>query len=224
VVFALGMGLYLTLYPIDNVQINSTHVPFVKDIIINWGWLFIPLVIGVITATTNGVNLTDGLDGLATGTMIFAISTFGIIAYIAGHIEFSKYLRMEYMAGAGELTVFIGAVVGACMGFLWYNCHPAQVFLGDTGSLALGGALGTISILLKEELLLIVVGGLFVIETLSVMMQVFWYKRTKKRIFKMAPIHHHFELCGWHESKIVTRFVLVSAFLMVLALSTLKIR
>jgi len=203
---------------------TMTTVPFLKFRYIDLGILYVPFVALVITGSSNAVNLTDGLDGLATGLVIFAALTFAGFAYVSGHVRFSEYLNILYLPEAGELTVFCAALVGASLGFLWFNCHPADVFMGDTGSLALGGALGTVAILLKRELLLIVVGGVFVAEALSVMIQVLSFKLTGKRVFRMAPLHHHFELAGWPESRVVTRFYIVAALLSLVSLSTLKLQ
>jgi phospho-N-acetylmuramoyl-pentapeptide-transferase len=178
----------------------------------------------VITGSSNAVNLTDGLDGLAAGLVSIAALTFAGMCYLSGHAKFSEYLHISHLPYSGELTVFCSAVLGASLGFLWYNCHPADVFMGDTGSLALGGALGTVSILIKRELWLVLVGGVFVAETLSVMLQVVSFKLSGKRIFKMSPLHHHFELMGWPESRVVLRFYIVGALLALLSLSTFKLQ
>lgn len=204
---------------------GMTNIPFFKNFVLNLGILYIPFIIVVITGASNAVNLTDGLDGLAIGLSALCFIAFGGIAYVTGRLDYSSYLQIEYMPGAGELTIYCGAAIGSALGFLWFNAHPAEVFMGDTGSLALGGALGAISILLKKELLLVIVGGVFVVEALSVILQVLSYKfRNKKRIFKMAPIHHHFELSGWDESKVVIRFWIIGALCALLTLATLKIR
>jgi phospho-N-acetylmuramoyl-pentapeptide-transferase len=223
---ALGIliGVFLLGLPNLSVPPTMTTVPFLKFRYIDLGLLYIPFVVLVITGSSNAVNLTDGLDGLATGLIIFAALTFAGFAYVSGHVRFSEYLNILYLPDAGELTVFCAAMVGASLGFLWFNCHPADVFMGDTGSLALGGALGTVAILLKRELLLIVVGGVFVAEALSVMIQVLSFKLTGKRVFRMAPLHHHFELAGWPESRVVTRFYIAAALLSLVSLSTLKLQ
>ncbi len=207
----------------EGVSTLST-IPFLKNYEIDFGIFYIPVVIAVIMATSNAVNLTDGLDGLAIGLIGIASMTFAGIAYVSGRVDFSGYLNIIYLEGAGELTVYCTALVGASLGFLWYNSHPAKVFMGDTGSLALGSALGSLAILLKKELLLFIVGGVFVAETLSVIIQVTYYKYTGKRIFKMAPIHHHFELSGWEEPRVVVRFWIIAILLALLTLSTFKIR
>ena len=188
------------------------------------GWLYVGAAIFILTATSNAVNLTDGLDGLAIGPTITSAMTFGILAYIAGNTVFSKYLGVPYVAGGGELTVFAMAIVGAGLGFLWYNAYPAQIFMGDVGSLALGGALGSLAVLTKHEILLVLVGGIFVLETVSVILQVISFKTTGKRLFAMAPIHHHYEKRGWSEPKIIVRFWIISILLALVALTTLKVR
>ncbi|OYT10621.1 MAG: phospho-N-acetylmuramoyl-pentapeptide-transferase [Bacteroidetes bacterium 4572_112] len=209
---------------------SLTQVPFVKNISIDFGLLYIPLVIFVMAATSNAVNLTDGLDGLSIGTVGIATLAISVIAYVTGNANFAEYLNIIYMPGAGELTVFTAAMLGAALGFLWYNSHPAQIFMGDTGSLALGGAIGCLMILLKKELLLPIVGGVFFAETLSVILQVLYFKYTRKkygegrRIFKMSPIHHHFEKSGWHESKIVIRFYIMAIMLAIISMASFKIR
>lgn len=204
---------------------GTTGIPFFKNYVFILGFLYIPFVIVVITGASNAVNLTDGLDGLAIGLCGISLFAFGGIAYVTGRLDFSNYLQIEYLPGTGELTVFCGAAIGSCLGFLWFNSHPAEVFMGDTGSLALGGALGAIAIMLKKELLLVIVGGVFVVEVLSVIIQVVSYRyRGGKRVFKMAPIHHHFELCGWSESKVVVRFWIIGAMCALVTLATLKVR
>jgi len=200
-------------------------VPFFKSFAPNLGfWGYLPIGVLVIVGTSNAVNLTDGLDGLAVGPVIIATFVYAGIAYVAGHAIFSTYLNILHVRGAGEVAVFCGALFGACLGFLWFNAYPAQVFMGDVGSLALGGALGVIAVVVKHELLLLLVGGLFVIETLSVMIQVVSFKLTGKRVFRMAPLHHHFEEKGWQEPKVIVRFWIVAIMLALLSLSTLKLR
>jgi phospho-N-acetylmuramoyl-pentapeptide-transferase len=203
---------------------SETTLPFFKSVRLNLGILYILLVILVITGTSNAVNLTDGLDGLATGVSLISILTFGALAYFLGHANFAQYLQFSHLPGVGEVFVFAGAAVGACLGFLWYNTSPAEVFMGDTGSLALGGAIGSMAVVTKNELLLALVGGVFVAETISVMIQVTHFRRTGKRFFRMAPIHHHCELLGWAESKVVVRFWIIAAILALLGMSTFKIR
>lgn len=210
----------------DGIDIISTEttVPFLKNVRIDLGLLYILFVALVLAGSANAVNLTDGLDGLATGVSLVSIMTFGVMAYLLGHIRFADYLQFSYLPGVGEVLIFAGAMAGACLGFLWFNAPPASVFMGDTGSLALGGAIGSMAVVTKNELLLFLVGGVFVAEVLSVILQVSWFKRTGRRVFRMAPIHHHFELLGWIESKVVIRFWIIAAILGLLGLTTLKIR
>jgi phospho-N-acetylmuramoyl-pentapeptide-transferase len=203
---------------------KELSVPFFKDFTPHLGWLYIPLAIVVIVGTSNGVNLTDGLDGLAIGPVMITAGTFLLLSYAAGHTRIADYLAIKYVAGSDQLPIFCGALVGGGLAFLWFNAYPANLFMGDVGSLALGGALGTIAVLIRQEILLGVVGGIFVIETLSVMIQVASFKLTGKRVFLMAPIHHHFEKMGWHEQTIVIRFWIISAILGLVALSSLKLR
>jgi len=198
--------------------------PFLKDLSIDLGYFLIPFSMLVIIGASNAVNLTDGLDGLAVGPIITTASTFILLAYCAGHIKIAEYLQISYVTGAGELAIFMATVSSACLGFLWFNTYPAQVFMGDIGSLALGAALGTVSILTKNEILLALCGGIFVLEAFSVMAQVISFKMTGKRVFKMAPIHHHFELKGWAEPKVIVRFWIISIVLALITLSSLKIR
>ena len=203
---------------------TSLALPFVKDMLLNLGWLFIPLAILVMVGASNAVNLTDGLDGLAIVPVMIAASAFALIAYLVGNAVFSNYLQIHSVPGAGELAVFCGALVGAGLGFLWFNAPPAMVFMGDTGSLAMGGALGAVSVITKHELVLAVVGGLFVLETVSVMVQVASFRLTGRRVFRMAPLHHHFEQKGWAESTIVIRFWIIAVILALIGLATLKLR
>ncbi len=198
--------------------------PMLKNTLLYLGFLYIPFVMIVIVGAANAVNFTDGLDGLAVMPVMIAAGSFGIIAYLIGRTDFSEYLEVHYVAGTGELTVFVAALIGGGLGFLWYNAPPAAVFMGDTGSLALGGALGAIAVATKHEIVLAIIGGLFVVELLSVVIQVLYYKKTGKRIFLMAPIHHHFEKRGWGESQIVIRFWIISLILALVGLATLKIR
>lgn len=220
----LGLGLFLYLNPLVPDAGTLSSIPFAKGLFINLGPLFILLVALVVTGTSNAVNLSDGIDGLAIGLSAFCFLAFAGLSYLSGHRGFSDYLNIMYLEGSGELAVYCMAVVGACLGFLWYNAHPAEVFMGDTGSLALGGTLGVVAVLIKRELLLVVIGGVFVAEALSVMIQVTSFKLTRRRVFKMSPIHHHFELSGWHENKVVVRFWIVGALLVLLSLSTLKLQ
>lgn len=199
-------------------------VPFFKEVLPNLGWLYIPFAIFVMVGTSNAVNLTDGLDGLVTGPCIIAFLAYAVFAYLAGNIKIATYLQFPHIPYCSELAVICGAIVGALIGFLWFNSHPAQIFMGDVGSLSLGGALGLIALFTKQELLLVVIGGIFVLETLSVITQVISFKLTGKRIFRMAPIHHHFELKGWPESKVIVRFWILSIILALISLSTLKLR
>lgn len=207
-----------------------TTVPFAKDINFDFGILYIPMVVFVMTATSNAVNLTDGLDGLAIGTVGIATLALALIAYVTGNYAFADYLNIMFLHGSGELTIFAAALIGAAFGFLWFNSYPAQIFMGDTGSLALGGAVGGLCILLKKEFFLPILGGIFFAETVSVIIQVSYFKYTKKkygegrRLFKIAPIHHHFEKSGWHEAKIVTRFYIIAVMLAIITMATFKVR
>jgi phospho-N-acetylmuramoyl-pentapeptide-transferase len=199
-------------------------IPFLKGWLVNLGWLWIPFAMLVVIGASNAVNLTDGLDGLAIGPVVMAGAAFGVIAYLTGNFRAADYLKIVNVKGAGELSVFCGALIGAAIGFLWFNCHPAEVFMGDAGSLALGGSIGMLAVLTKAELLLPLIGGLYVVEAASVMIQVASFKLTGRRVFRMAPLHHHYELAGWAEPKIVVRFWIVSFALALLALTTLKLR
>ncbi|MFQ5508510.1 MAG: phospho-N-acetylmuramoyl-pentapeptide-transferase [Leptospirillia bacterium] len=223
--FQIGVAVLAMSY-LFGVNGFDTHlaIPFFKGLNPDLGWLFIPFSTLVIVGASNAVNLTDGLDGLAIGPVTIAASTYLLIAYVTGHITFAEYLNIPHIPGAGELCILLGAMVGAAMGFLWFNTYPASVFMGDVGSLPLGAALGAVAVASKHELLLILVGGIFVVETISVIFQVGYFKMTGKRIFLMAPIHHHFELKGWQEPKIIVRFWIISIVLALLALSTLKLR
>lgn len=218
---ALAASLMLYFYPTFK---STFSVPFFKEFMPNLGAFYIFLAVFVMVGTSNAVNLTDGLDGLAIGPVLIAAGTFMVLAYLAGHVKIASYLQIPYVSGSGELTIFCGAMVGASMGFLWYNTYPAQMFMGDTGSVSLGAALGAIAVITKQEILLAIVGGLFVVETLSVIFQVASYKIRRKRIFRMAPLHHHFELKGWAEPKVIVRFWIITIFLALIALSTLKLR
>jgi phospho-N-acetylmuramoyl-pentapeptide-transferase len=231
----LVVGSVIYFFPqwIDQTLVpykSSTTVPFMKNLEWNLGVFYIPVVIFIITATSNAVNLTDGLDGLAIGTVGIVSGTLAIITYVSGHAVWSQYLTIPFLRGNGELAIYCAAISGAALGFLWFNSHPAQVFMGDTGSLALGGIIGAMCVLIKKELLLPTLGGIFLMETVSVIIQRTYFKYTKKRygegrrVFKMAPIHHHFEMLGWPESKIVTRFYILAILLMILSLATFKVR
>ncbi|MBI4589882.1 MAG: phospho-N-acetylmuramoyl-pentapeptide-transferase [Candidatus Rokubacteria bacterium] len=215
--------LSLYLFPVDGFS-TRLAIPFFKGWLVNLGWLWIPFALLVIVGASNAVNLTDGLDGLAIGPVIMAGGAFAVLAYLTGNFIAATYLRIPNVKGAGELTIFCGALVGASLGFLWFNSYPAQVFMGDVGSLALGGAIGTLAVLTKAELLLPLIGGLYVVEAGSVIVQVVAFKLTGKRVFRMAPLHHHYELAGWAEPKIIVRFWIVSFLLALLALTTLKLR
>jgi len=188
------------------------------------GLAYLPFVMIVMLGSSNAVNLTDGLDGLAVGSMAIAAGTYTVFVYVAGHLRIAEYLRVVPVSGAGEVAIFTGAITGAALGFLWFNCHPAQVFMGDVGSLALGGGIGIVAVVAKQELLLVLVGGLFVLEALSVVIQVGSYKLRRKRVFRMAPIHHHFELAGWTETQVVVRFWIISVVFALAGLATLKLR
>jgi phospho-N-acetylmuramoyl-pentapeptide-transferase len=203
---------------------SSLAVPFLKDALVPLGWLFLAVAAFVMVGASNAVNLTDGLDGLAIVPVMIAAGCFALIAYLVGNLVFSNYLQIHYIAGTGELAVFCGALVGASLGFLWFNAPPAMVFMGDTGSLSVGGALGAISVIVKHELVLAIIGGLFVLETVSVIVQVASFKLTGRRVFRMAPLHHHFEKKGWAEPTIVIRFWIIASILALLGLSTLKLR
>ncbi len=228
--FIIGAALYFNHHYLVQGINSNTSMPFFKNFEIDFGILYIPIVILVITGTSNAVNLTDGLDGLASGLIAVAMLAFVGMTYVTGNIKFSDYLNIIYLPGTGELTVYCMAVVGAILGFLWYNAYPAEVFMGDTGALALGSTLGTVAVLIKKELLLILIGGVFVAEALSVIIQTTYYKYTKRkygtgrRVFNMAPLHHHFEIKGWHESKVVTRFWIIGILLALLTLTTFKVR
>ncbi|MBI2870336.1 MAG: phospho-N-acetylmuramoyl-pentapeptide-transferase [Candidatus Omnitrophica bacterium] len=218
---AAGVGLYLFIDPLRD---TSLDIPFVKHPLIYLGWFYIPFAMLVLVGTTNAVNLTDGQDGLAIGCVIMTAIAYSILSYVTGHARFAHYLGIPYVEGSGELTVVTSALIGAGLGFLWFNAHPAEVFMGDTGALALGGAVGTVALFTKKEILLLLAGGIFVIEALSVLMQVASFRLTGRRIFRAAPLHHHFQLLGWEESKIVARFWIVGAVLVFVSLASLKIR
>ncbi len=224
VALGLLLGVLLRVFPPSENFGTASDILFFKNYLVNFGVFYIPLVILVITGASNAVNLTDGLDGLAIGLIGLCAFAFAGLCYMSGRVDFTDYLSIIYLEGSGELTIFCGAIVGAALGFLWFNAHPAQVFMGDTGALAMGGAFGAISILIKKEMLLLIVGGVFVVEALSVILQVFSYRAWGKRVFKMAPLHHHFELSGWKEPQVVVRFWIVGAILALLTLITLKIR
>ena len=230
----VSIGLIITFWIYntpgwENIR-TVTSIPFLKDSVIDFGLLYPLMIILVVTGTSNAVNLTDGLDGLAAGLLAISFSTFSVIAYVSGRVDFSDYLNIIYLPGAGELTIFTASCVGACLGYLWFNASPAEVFMGDVGSLSTGAALGTLAILLKKELLLIIIGGVFVAEAVSVILQVGYYRYTKKKtgdgkkLFLMAPFHHHYELKGFSESKVVTRLWIIGLLLALMTLTTFKIR
>ena len=221
----VGLGAAIFLYmTVQTPAETQLIVPFFKEIIIPLGAWYLLVVYLVIVGSSNAVNLTDGLDGLAIMPTVMVAAALGLFRYVAGHFEFANYLQIPHIPGAGELTVFCAAMVGAGLGFLWFNTYPAQVFMGDVGALALGAALGTVAVLVRQELVLLIMGGVFVIETLSVMIQVASYKLRGKRVFLMAPIHHHYELKGWPEPRIIVRFWIITVFLVLVGLATLKIR
>ncbi len=221
----LGLISLLILYKfIDSDITTNLYFPFFKNLIINLGWFFIPFYLFVIVGSSNAVNLTDGLDGLATVPVILVAGCFAFISYVSGNIIFAEYLLIPYIEGVGEVAVFCGAIIGASIGFLWFNAPPAKIFMGDTGSLALGGSLGAVGVVTKHEIVLAITGGLFVLEAISVIVQVISFKLTGKRIFMMAPIHHHFEKKGWAESTVVIRFWIISLILAMIGLATLKLR
>ena len=224
----LGLAAVVTAFflldPASQVQASALYVPFYKEPVIYLGWATFFFFSLVVVGSSNAVNLTDGLDGLATGCTVTAALAFAVLAYVAGNVKFSSYLQIPFYPFTGELTVVCMALAGAGLGFLWFNCHPARVFMGDTGSLAIGGVLGVVAICCKQELLLLVVGGVFVMEALSVILQVMSFKLTGKRIFAMSPIHHHFELKGWKENTVIVRFWILSVMFAALGLATLKLR
>lgn len=219
-----GLATYWIVVATDPSIDTGLTVPFFKNIMWNLGWFYIPFGAVVMVGASNAVNLTDGLDGLATVPVMIAAAVYGLISYLVGNAVYSSYLGIHYVPGSGELSILCAAIIGAGLGFLWFNAPPAMVFMGDTGSLALGGALGAISVITKHEIVLVIVGGLFVLETLSVIIQVTSFKLTGKRVFRMAPIHHHFEKKGWHESTVVIRFWIIATILAIIGLSTLKLR
>ena len=218
------VGIGILTFLAEPQDLKNLYVPFFKNVVINLGWFFVPFYLFVIVGASNAVNLTDGLDGLATVPVILVAACFAFICYVTGNTVFSEYLQIPYIEGVGEVAIFCGSIIGACLGFLWFNAPPAKIFMGDTGSLALGGSLGAISILTKHEIVLAITGGLFVFEAFSVIVQVVSFKLTGKRIFKMAPIHHHFEKKGWEESTVVIRFWIISIILAMIGLATLKLR
>ena len=218
------IGISIIYFFSDSNEINNLYFPFFKNLVINLGWFFVPFYLFILVGSSNAVNLTDGLDGLATVPVILVAACFAFISYVTGNIVFSDYLQIPYIKGVGEASVFCGSIIGACLGFLWFNAPPAKIFMGDTGSLSLGGSLGAVGIITKHEIVLAITGGLFVLEAISVIAQVVSFKLTGKRIFKMAPIHHHFEKKGWPESTVVIRFWIISIILAMIGLATLKLR
>ena len=225
VVLGLAVAVYLYLFPPNASFVTKVNVPYLKGVYIDLHGLYVAFALMVLLGTSNGVNLTDGLDGLAAGAIAIAALTYGAFAYLAGHAKFSAYLRLIPVPGAGELAVFLAAMAGAAIGFLWYNAYPAEIFMGDTGSLFLGGGIGLVALCVKQELLLLIVGGLFLVEVVSVLLQVASFRlRGGKRILRMAPLHHHFELAGWAEPKVVVRFWIVAVMLALVAMSSLKVR
>ncbi|MCL2805368.1 MAG: phospho-N-acetylmuramoyl-pentapeptide-transferase [Treponema sp.] len=222
--FFAAIIIVLIIYFTGNEETTVLYIPFFKDPVLDLGWLWIPLAVLLIVGESNAVNFSDGLDGLLAGLLIIVFITLAILTYITGRIDFSAYLGIPYIPEAGELTVFCLAAAGACVGFLWFNAHPAEVFMGDVGSLSLGGVIGVISLITKKELLIFVIGGVFVLEIASVIIQVVSFKLRKKRVFKMAPLHHHYELIGWAEPKTVIRFWILGGLFAIIALSTLKIQ
>tara|TARA_B100001971_G_C18233552_1_gene565533 strand:+ start:212 stop:1297 length:1086 start_codon:yes stop_codon:yes gene_type:complete len=218
------IGILIIYFFSESNEINNLYFPFLKNLVINLGWFFIPFYLFVLVGSSNAVNLTDGLDGLATVPVILVAACFAFISYVSGNIVFSEYLQIPYIEGVGEASIFCGSIIGACLGFLWFNAPPAKIFMGDTGSLSLGGSLGAVGIITKHEIVLAITGGLFVLEAISVIVQVVSFKLTGKRIFKMAPIHHHFEKKGWPESTVVIRFWIISIILAMIGLATLKLR
>ena len=223
-VCALAVGFALFDMSRQGNYSTALLFPFFKELRPELSWLFVPFAILVIVGASNAVNLTDGLDGLAIGTVLIAAAAFTVLTYVTGHAQFSSYLDLIRIPRISELTIFGGAMVGASLGFLWFNCYPAQLFMGDVGSLALGSAIGTVALLIKQELLLVLVGGVFVLEALSVIIQVASFKLTGKRVFRMAPLHHHFELAGWSEPKIIIRFWILAIMFALASLTTLKLR
>ena len=221
IILGLILGTILLMLSANNIRLD---LPFLKGVSLNLDGAYVLFVILVVAGSSNAVNLTDGLDGLAAGIVVMVAVAFSVLCYVTGNIKFSEYLLIPYIRGSGELSVFCSSILGAGLGFLWFNCYPASIFMGDVGSLALGGALGTVALLIKKELLLVIVGGIFVLEALSVILQVGTFKLTKKRIFKIAPLHHHFQFLNWPENKVIVRFWIIASLLALLTMVTLKIR
>jgi len=222
--FVIAVAIVLVIYFTGGENSTALYIPFFKEPVLDMGWLWIPFAVLLIVGESNAVNFSDGLDGLLAGLLIIVFLTLAVLTYITGRIDFSEYLGIPYIPEAGELTVFCFAAAGACVGFLWFNAHPAEVFMGDVGSLSLGGVIAVISLITKKEILILVIGGVFVLEIASVIIQVVSYKLRKKRVFKMAPLHHHYELMGWSENKTVIRFWILGGLFAIIALSTLKIQ
>ncbi|MGD2052939.1 MAG: phospho-N-acetylmuramoyl-pentapeptide-transferase [Gammaproteobacteria bacterium] len=220
-----GLGAAVLLYQLAETPIETSLImPFLKDVVIDMGWFFVVFTYLVIVGSSNAVNLTDGLDGLAIMPTVMVAGALGVFAYVTGHSTFADYLGIPYVAGAGELSIFCGSLVGAGLGFLWFNTYPAQVFMGDVGALALGAALGVVAVLVRQEIVLLIMGGVFVMETVSVILQVGSFKLTGRRIFRMAPLHHHFELKGWPEPRVIVRFWIITVVLVLIGLASLKVR
>jgi len=222
-VFGLGAAIYLYSHASTELE-TSLLIPFVKDVLVPMGWFFVVLTYFVIVGSSNAVNLTDGLDGLAILPAVLVAGGLGIFAYLTGNNNFASYLGIPYIAGVGELTIFCGSLVGAGLGFLWFNTYPAQVFMGDVGALAIGAALGVVAVLVRQEIILLIMGGVFVMETVSVILQVASFKLTGRRLFRMAPLHHHFELKGWPEPRVIVRFWIITVILVLIGLASLKVR
>ncbi|TVR68309.1 MAG: phospho-N-acetylmuramoyl-pentapeptide-transferase [Spirochaetaceae bacterium] len=220
----VSLAITLALYRYGGDHTTELYLPFLKQPVLDMGLWYIPFAVLLLVGTSNAVNLTDGLDGLATGLILMVSLTFAILSYVTGRVDYANYLQIPYIPGGGELAVLSLAVAGACTGFLWFNSHPAEIMMGDTGSLALGGVVGVLALMVKKEILLVIIGGVFVMEAISVIVQVASFKLTGRRVFRMAPIHHHFELLGWSETKVVLRLWILGGLFAILSLSTLKIR
>ena len=218
------VGIFILYFYSGSNELHNLYFPFFKNLVLNLGWFFIPFYLFVIVGSSNAVNLTDGLDGLATVPVMLVALSFSLICYLVGNTIFANYLQIQYIPNVGELSIFCGSIVGSCLGFLWYNAPPAKIFMGDTGSLSLGGSIAAVAIIVKHEIVLAIIGGLFVLETVSVIIQVISFKLTGKRVFMMAPIHHHFEKKGWAESTVVIRFWIIAIILALVGLATLKLR
>lgn len=224
IILAIAISIYIYFYPPNDIFRTKINIPYLKETYINLGLFYIIFVLLIIVGSSNAVNLSDGLDGLAIGCIVICSFTYAIFAYVAGHAQIASYLKIIPVKGAGEIAVFLASIIGAGLGFLWFNGYPAEIFMGDTGALFLGGVVGLVAVFVKQEIILILVGAIFIIEVVSVVLQVYSYKRYGRRIFKMAPIHHHFELLGWAEPKITLRFWIIGILFSLLALSSLKIR